>query len=319
MSIPLLSVCLITYKHELYIRQAIESILMQKIDFSWEIIIADDCSPDGTAQIVQEYQMQYPELIRLIKRESNVGPGENFVELLGSAKGKYIAYLEGDDYWTDDKKLQKQFALMESTPEYSMCYHKIKWDFDYPSDNWEKLGSESNVGDQFESNISDVLKRGWFIRSSSMFFRNIKLPPNFEKLNTGDFPLHVLMAHTGKIRFINEVMGVYRIHQQGISERVLITDNVEKRTLNCRQNIEMYDYINKHTGHSYNAQLKHLIFNAIYSHCRFLKTKNTSAFLAEIIYGVKKMGFFFVTWNLAKKIKFLFKAKKQASHAATFG
>ena len=106
MSKPLVSVCIITYNQESYIRQAIESVLMQKVNFPWEIIIADDCSKDKTREIILEYKDRFPDLIKPLFQKRNVGGGKNFTDLINAATGKYVAYLEGDDYWTDDGKLQ---------------------------------------------------------------------------------------------------------------------------------------------------------------------------------------------------------------------
>ena len=108
MEAPLLSVCLITYNHNKYIREAIESILMQKVNFTWELIIADDFSTDGTREIVLEYKEKYPDFIKLILQEKNVGATRNWIDLIIAPKSKYIAYFEGDDYWTNPYKLQKQ-------------------------------------------------------------------------------------------------------------------------------------------------------------------------------------------------------------------
>src|SRR5260221_9377408 len=107
MSTPLLSVCLITYNHSKFIRQAIEGVLMQSVNFSWELIIADDCSTDGTREILLEYKQKYPDFIKLILQKQNVGPAKNWLGLITSPKSKYIAYFEGDDFWIHPFKLQK--------------------------------------------------------------------------------------------------------------------------------------------------------------------------------------------------------------------
>ena len=120
---PLLSVCLITYNHFKYIKQAIDGVLMQKVDFSWELIIADDFSTDGTREILLEYKKKYPQFITLILQEKNVGAAQNWLDLITSPKSKYIAYLEGDDYWTDENKLQKQIDFLEENEGYSGCFH----------------------------------------------------------------------------------------------------------------------------------------------------------------------------------------------------
>src|SRR6187402_2860382 len=120
---PLVSVCLITYNHKEYIVQAIESVLMQKTSFGWELIVADDYSTDGTRDILLEYQKQYPELITLILQEHNVGPAKNWMTLMEKPRTKYIAYFEGDDYWTDPLKLQKQVNVLEKNDELAIAAH----------------------------------------------------------------------------------------------------------------------------------------------------------------------------------------------------
>ncbi|MBA3704787.1 MAG: glycosyltransferase, partial [Bacteroidetes bacterium] len=112
---------MITYNHVNYIRQAIEGVLMQNVDFTWELIIADDCSTDGTREILLEYKRKYPDFIKLILQEKNVGPRQNWFDLINAPLSKYIAYFEGDDYWTDPLKLQKQVTFLESNSNYSFC------------------------------------------------------------------------------------------------------------------------------------------------------------------------------------------------------
>jgi len=123
---PLLSIVTITYNHEPFIAKTIEGVLMQQVNFPIEFIIAEDCSTDGTRAICQQYADQYPELIRLITSESNVGAIANERRAMQAARGKYIAFCEGDDYWTDPLKLQKQVDFLESHPDYSVTFHRCK-------------------------------------------------------------------------------------------------------------------------------------------------------------------------------------------------
>lgn len=120
----LVSIVCITYNHEPYLRQALEGFLMQETDFPVEIILAEDCSTDGTRTICEEYAEKYPGKIKYIYRDHNVGYNENEYEAMCTATGKYIAYCEGDDYWTDSLKLQKQVDFLESHPDYSVCWHR---------------------------------------------------------------------------------------------------------------------------------------------------------------------------------------------------
>jgi glycosyltransferase involved in cell wall biosynthesis len=280
---PLVSVCLITYNHELYIRKAIESVLMQKVNFSWEIIIADDCSIDATQSIINEYYSKYPLLIKPILRDKNVGAGLNFLELIHSAKAKYIAYLEGDDYWTDVNKLQKQFDFMESNSDFSMCYHKVNWQFMYESSVFNDYPIESNIGDETFLTAKEVLEKGWLIRSCSMFFRKIILPKGFEFLHVGDYPLHILLADRGKIGFINDCMGTYRIHQNGISETNLLVYDVTRRMKNHKADLKLLNYLNKQTNFQYDDCFKRKIFEEYYSFNHFLFQKNKLIFIMNLI------------------------------------
>src|SRR6201996_8952137 len=127
---PLVSVCIITYNHAQYIEQAIESVLNQKVDFSWECIIADDCSSDGSQDFIAGYYKQHPNFIRVIQQQKNVGPSANWHQLVGAARGKYIAYLEGDDYWNDTHKLKKQITVLGAHPEYAGCFHNTEERFE---------------------------------------------------------------------------------------------------------------------------------------------------------------------------------------------
>ena len=117
----LVSVAMITYNHEKFIAQAIEGIVMQQTTFSFELIIGEDCSTDNTRQVCIEYQSRYPDKIRLFLPEKNVGAGKNSSTVLDMCKGKYIAVCEGDDYWVDHYKLQKQVDFLEKHPDYSIC------------------------------------------------------------------------------------------------------------------------------------------------------------------------------------------------------
>lgn len=146
----IVSIVCITYNHEPYLHDALEGFLMQKTTFPFEIILAEDCSTDGTRSICEVYAEKYPDTIRYIWSENNVGAVENEARALRSAKGKYIALCEGDDYWTDPLKLQKQVDFMEAHPEYSVTFHRYKIHYEdadvWKDDYAEKLfiGSEMN-------------------------------------------------------------------------------------------------------------------------------------------------------------------------------
>ena len=230
MDIPLLSVCLITYNHVNYIKQAIDGVLMQKVDFAWELIIADDFSTDGTREIVLEYKNKYPDLIKLILQEKNVGAAQNFIDLINAPKSKYIAYFEGDDYWTDPLKLQKQVDFLEANPEYSGAFHDIQLlESDGSWGNPRK--SIQDFKERVDITLEDTISMTSPFHTSSFIFRSnsLKLPKEFSRYTSGDMAIFMIVASQGKLRRIPSNMSVYRKHKGGITK---LTDN--------HRNIKLY-------------------------------------------------------------------------------
>lgn len=210
MSQQLLSVCLITYNHEKYIRQAIDSIIMQQVGFEWELVIADDFSKDATREILLDYKNKYPKLIKLILQEKNVGPGQNFNDLISSANSKYIAYIEGDDYWTNPNKLQKQVDFLEKNHDYSLCFHNaILKQKDQSESNFAILENRQYFGHEILQN--------WLVHTGSIVFRNSLPMITNPKYYYGDIILLLYAADIGKIWCFEEPMSVYRKHDGGIT------------------------------------------------------------------------------------------------------
>lgn len=209
---PLLSVCLITYNHAPYIRQAIEGVLMQQTTFPIELIIADDCSTDGTREILVEYGARHPKLIKLILQNKNIGAARNWLELVHSPKSKYTAYFEGDDCWIDPLKLQKQVDFLESNPEFNFTFHNT-YDFVSPS---KSTLMYSNL-EKEEFTIQDFIVHT-YARSVSIVFRQPKevLPSVFEEIKLGDSAWFIFLLQNGKAKFFKEPMANYRIHSSGL-------------------------------------------------------------------------------------------------------
>ncbi|MEN9919885.1 MAG: Spermidine N(1)-acetyltransferase [Bacteroidota bacterium] len=206
----LVSVFMLAYNHENFIKQAIEGIVTQKTNFSFELIIGEDCSTDNTRNLCIEYRNKYPEIIKLILPEKNLGAAANSVNVLNACKGKYIAFCEGDDYWTDPNKLQKQVDFMESNPDYSIIYHRVNI-FDQVSETL-KL-EELNKLDVEKTYTIENLSYGNLMHTASVMIRRENL--KFEKLEAskivGDYFLWMLCANNGKIMYQPDVMAVYRI------------------------------------------------------------------------------------------------------------
>jgi len=221
---PLLSVCIICYNQVAYIRQAIDSVMEQQINFKSEIIIADDFSLDGTREIVVEYHQRYPGLITVLPREKNIGPAKNFLELFYAAQGKYIAYLEGDDYWTDKTKLQQQVDFLEQHPDFAICFtDSIETFSEDINDPRNYLAGGSGL--KTETTLNELIFRN-YIQTCTVVFKNKlfeKFPDWYLHLKMGDWPLHLLNAAHGKIKYLPFVAAVHRNHSSGVwsSQHVL--------------------------------------------------------------------------------------------------
>ncbi|MBZ0204738.1 MAG: glycosyltransferase [Flavobacteriales bacterium] len=213
---PLVSIVCTAYKHEKFIKEALDGFLMQKTSFPYEVVVHDDASPDGTAAIIRDYAERFPDIIRPIFQTVNQftrEPGRVTRTVFAAAKGKYIALCEGDDYWTDPLKLQKQVDFLESHPLYSMCFHRAmlkKGDKLEP----HPIPASVNLDDV---RFTDLLETVNFIAHASVVYRNelMPLPAWFYKLPFGDLGLHLLNSRKGKIKCLDEFMSVYRITAQG--------------------------------------------------------------------------------------------------------
>ncbi len=206
---------MITYKHEHFIAQAIESILMQEVDFEVEVVIGEDCSPDRTRAIVEDYAQRFPGVIRAILPERNVGMMRNLMNTLESAKGEFIAMLEGDDYWTDKDKLAQQVRFMRENPGCALRHHRVSYMQngvclkEYPPEA-RRVKRIDDGGELAYQN---------FIQTCSLVFRRTHLPAfqnDFAAQKVGDWPLCVLLAERGWIGYLDINMADYRIHPGGM-------------------------------------------------------------------------------------------------------
>lgn len=214
--IPMVSVFMMTYNHETYIKQSVDSILNQKTNFDFDIVIGEDCSTDNTRAIIKNIAKSHPGKFKLLLHEKNIGPQANQLAVLSSCTGKYIALCEGDDYWTDPYKLQKQVDFLEANPEYVFTFH------DALILNQKTGETRVRIGDRKIDTTVDLksLITQNNIPTASIVFKNIldnnSLPSWFSKITKGDYGLCVLLAERGLGKYIPEVMSVYRIHEGGV-------------------------------------------------------------------------------------------------------
>ena len=212
------SVCMVTYNQEKYIAQAIESVLMQKTDFKFRLIIGDDASTDGTTEIIKQYAKKYPDIVKPIFHEKNVGAANNSICLYNCARTEYVAICDGDDYWIDEYKLQKQIDFLDKHRNCSICFTKVKVFYE-DNPNYEEIVPDNKILRKRYLTAVDLLGYN-FITTVSVVWRwkfISGLPEWYnEHLTPGDLCMSLIHARDGKIGFLDEVTSVYRRHKKGV-------------------------------------------------------------------------------------------------------
>ncbi|MCX6171913.1 MAG: glycosyltransferase [Flavobacterium sp.] len=263
----IVSISCITYNHDNFISQCLDGFLMQKIDFSLEILIHDDASTDGTKEIIKQYQNKYPSIIKPILREDNLySKGERGFHSrfnFSRAQGKYLALCEGDDYWTDPLKLQKQVDFLEQNKEYSLCFHDAN--FLYTNKSIKKFSQKySFLQSRSDYTRKDLFKYKWFIPTASVVFRNQPMDLSyFRNIHSGDTTLYLMLSKIGKFKYLSDCMSVYRITNQGIGT---IVNNPEYRLHDLRKWLLLVEpYEKKFIYRAICGRLKLLLISSIKS------------------------------------------------------
>jgi glycosyltransferase involved in cell wall biosynthesis len=253
------SVCVPAYNHEKYIGQMLDGALMQQTNFDFEIVIGDDASKDRTQDIIRQYIAANPGRIRAFLHAENQGPAEprefagrnNVLGLLKACKGEYVAMCEGDDYWTDPLKLQKQVDFLDANPDYAICHHNAEVIYED--------GSPShffNDPDQkLTSTIVDILEDKWFMATASWLYRNHFLENDFADWHAdaaaGDWAIMIQLAAQGKIGYLPETMSIYRKHSAGLSN---VHANTNRKFWQNRK--EMFEAVNVWLDYRYNDTIE---------------------------------------------------------------
>lgn len=212
------SVAIIAYNVENYIKEAIESVLNQEVKFRVEIVVGEDCSTDNTREILLDYQKLYPSIIRLLLPIKNQGLTPNSVATQNACRGQYIALLDGDDYWTSPYKLQMQFEFMESNAEYSACGHQSEVVFD------DVKGENRLFGKNLDEDLGilDMITHRKF-HTSALYYRRqywLKSGGIPTSISSNERAIYPMLAIYGKIRYMKESMCIYRRSSIGLSSRL---------------------------------------------------------------------------------------------------
>lgn len=211
---PMVSVHCITFNHELYIAKALDSFLEQRTEFEVEIVVGEDCSTDNTRMIIDTYVERYPDRIRLITSESNVGAAANYERTLKACRGKYVAICEGDDYWCDPGKLEQQVRFLEQHYEYVLCYHDA---IVFDETEFERRPQLPFWLRKDATALELVHARP--ISSLTACFRNVvrELPPEVRHSPIVDLCVWSLLGHHGQGKYLPEIRpAAYRKHAGGL-------------------------------------------------------------------------------------------------------
>ena len=282
---PVVSICCTTYNHESYVENAIEGFLIQETDFPFEILIRDDFSTDKTAKIVKQYVERYPQLIKpILEKENTFSKGvKPLLQLYKIAKGEYIAICEGDDYWTDPLKLQKQGDFLEKNDEYVITYTSVE-----AFDNNGII--ENYIGGTTLDLTREMLQRATPINTLTSCFRNviIEMPKEFECTKYGDLFMWSLLGAYGKGKFLADILpSRYRMHDGGVHSSKTKEEQLEMYSLTCAALYLYHSRVN-------NKEL------AYYFQCRILKTAIGACGLPSVFkYSLK---FFLLSQLLRIKI-----------------
>lgn len=247
------SILIITYNQHKFIRKAIDSALAQQTTFPVEILVGDDFSTDGTRMIIEEYERNYPGRVTGVLHERNLGKngGINLLKTLKQAKGEYYALMDGDDYWTDPLKIQKQADQLDAHPDYSAVFHNALITYEDGKPAHLLNGADMKPYYTLDDLIGE--EEIWFMATSSTMFRNNirEYPAWFSESSSGDIPRLILKAKLGKIGYLPDVMSVYRKNPAGAS----FHDN-ERDEAFLRNRISMYSAINRELGFRYDHLLR---------------------------------------------------------------
>jgi glycosyltransferase involved in cell wall biosynthesis len=251
------SVLIATYNQKNYIAQAIESALDQQTNFDYEILVGDDCSTDGTQEVVLEYEKKYPNRVKAVLHPKNLGQNGlfNAIETLKLTKGEYVTVLDGDDYYIHPYRLQKLADFLDKNPSFTAAFHNTKVVYEYENNRSELLNSPNQKA---EITIDDLIGEDeiWFMGTSAVMFRKALVnydtcAPWVYRSTSGDIPRYILLAKQGPIGYIPDVMSVYRKNRAGVSFK---DDYKDAAFLYNR--IQMYAGINHELNYRFDKILK---------------------------------------------------------------
>ena len=320
---PLVSIQCLVYNHEPYLRQCLDGFVMQKTDFKFEAIVHDDVSTDGSAAIIREYAEKYPDIIKpIFEIENQYSKRDGSLDRImhEACKGKYIALCEGDDYWTDPLKLQKQVDFMEKNTEYTMCCSDAVIKANESELNWKRYAEDQAIP------VEDIiLGGGLFIQTATLLFRceliSKERYPDFAiNCHVGDYPLQIFASLNGKVYWFADKMAVYR-YQVGnswtsLNKTKTCSDKMIKGWQSEVKMLKGMDNLSNGVYHdAFNRRIAIFIFGIICSY-HYDITRLSTVFVDEIkLFSItQKLRIFLLRPEFRKVYKLLSKIHHRFNH-----
>lgn len=310
----IVSIWCLTYNHEKYIRQCLDGFVMQKTSFRFEAIVHDDASTDGTADIVREYAEKYPDIIKpIIETENQYSKKDGSLERImeKSCTGKYVALCEGDDYWTDPMKLQKQVGWLEEHPEYVMCSSDAAIQTERGDVDWSRY-----VQDTYIPVRDMILGGGLFIQTVTLLYRTTlrneaTYPDCCKKCHVGDYPLQIWASLHGKVRYFAEKQATYRYGAEGSWGKKQQTLNIMKLIAGWRSEMDMLQGLDSYScGQYHDVFLKRqieFVRSSLVNHSDHLgEISNAFADITKSFPKIERFQLFCATHNMRWIANFLY-------------
>jgi glycosyltransferase involved in cell wall biosynthesis len=309
----MVSINCVTYNHEYCLEEALDSFLMQDTDFAFEILIHDDVSTDGTADIMRRYEEKYPNIVKPIyQTENQFAKNINPMSwLYKKVQGKYMAFCDGDDFWTDTKKLSLQVEEMEQHPEVDVSFHPV---YQLINGTTGEIISKHSEQNMIFDTREVILKGGEFCPTGSLMFRSqllLELPDWFKEMIPGDYPMQIVASMRGGALYINKPMAVYRIGEVGAWSNLAKDDDLKKKKgLDALHNL--LNRIDEYLNYQFHEEFQRLIYE---SNLLFIKVRRTNVEIRREVFHQNSFAFKDkLAWYILYKNKMLYDILARIKH-----
>lgn len=257
---PQVSVLMLVYQHQDFLSQAIDSVLTQQCSFDFELIIINDASADASGDICQQYADQNPETVRFIDNDTNLGMHTSFAKLWNAANAPFVAFCEGDDYWIDDFKLQKQFDLLSQTPEINLVGAKAGIIEKNQQSEWKVTGEVKPHHSCQTYSFSDLISSYHFHFSTVMLRKSaVNFPGWFQQTYCVDRPLYLLACEHSNAAYIDSMMSHYRIHQGGAWSS-------NSGIIKANKSVQLFKLMEGHFNPQFKKQFDDTLFEILFTY-----------------------------------------------------